>query len=104
MKTITEKKGFELVNPSHPGEFIREEIIRPLKLSVTDAARVLGVTRVTLSNLLNGHAALSPEMAIRVEKAFGVSMDTLLRMQCAYDIAQARRQEQAIHVKRFHAA
>lgn len=76
--------------PSHPGQFIRMEIIEPLGLSVTDAARALGVGRPALSNLLNRHASLSPEMALRVEKAFGVRMDTLMRMQTAFDIAQAR--------------
>lgn len=67
--------------PAHPGGFLKMEIIEPLGLSVTDAARALGVTRSALSALLNERAALSPEMALRVEKAFGVSMDTLMRMQ-----------------------
>lgn len=67
--------------PAHPGGFLKMEIIEPLGLSVTDAARALGVTRSALLALLNERAALSPEMALRVEKAFGVSMDTLMRMQ-----------------------
>ena len=70
-----------MAKPSHPGLFIRTEIVEPHGLSVTDAAKVLGVTRPALSALLNGRAALSAEMALRVEKAFGVNMDTLLRMQ-----------------------
>lgn len=83
--------GIRLKNPAHPGGFIRSEIIEPLGLSVTAAANVLGVTRATLSTLLNEHAHLSPEMALRLEKAFGVSMDTLMRMQNSYDIAQTRK-------------
>lgn len=90
-----------IARPAHPGQFIRMEVIEPLGLSVTDAAKVLGVTRPALSALLNGHAALSPEMAIRIEKAFGPKMDTLLRMQTAYEIAEARDREGAIKVKRY---
>ena len=89
--------------PSHPGSFIRDEIIAPLNLTVTAAARVLGVSRPAVSNLLNGHADLSGEMAMRIEKAFCVNMDTLLRMQLSYDIAQARQQEKQIKVKRYTA-
>ena len=77
------------------------EVIEPLDLSVTRAAKVLGVTRPALSALLNGRAALSPDMALRVEKAFGLKMDTLLRMQTAYEIAEARDREAAIKVKRY---
>jgi addiction module HigA family antidote len=76
-------------------------VIEPLGLSVTDAAKALGVTRPALSALLNGHAALSPEMAIRIEKAFGPKMDTLVRMQTAYDIAAARDRADEIEVKRY---
>ncbi|WP_245688987.1 HigA family addiction module antitoxin [Paracoccus chinensis] len=85
-------------NPAHPGGFVKSEIIEPLGLSVTGAAQVLGVTRATLSALLNERAHLSPEMALRVEKAFGVSMDTLMRMQNSYDIAQTRKREGEINV------
>jgi addiction module HigA family antidote len=77
------------------------EVVEPLGLSVTKAAAVLGVTRPALSALLNGHAALSPDMALRIEKAFGPKMDTLLRMQTAYEIAQARDRQEAIKVKRY---
>ncbi len=79
-----------MMRPVHPGQFIRMEIIEPLGLNVTAAAAVLGVTRPALSALLNARAALSPDMALRVEKAFGVRMDTLLRMQTSHDIAAAR--------------
>lgn len=90
-----------LKNPAHPGGFVRSEIIEPLELSVTDAAKALGVTRPALSAFLNERADLSPEMALRIEKAFGVAMDTLMRMQNSFDIAQARKREAEIKVARF---
>jgi antitoxin HigA-1 len=90
-----------MARPAHPGQFIKMEVIEPLGLSVTKAAKVLGVTRPALSALLNGRAALSPEMALRVEKAFGPKMDTLLRMQAAFEIAKARDEEANIKVKRY---
>ncbi len=93
--------GIRLKSPAHPGGFIKHEIIEPLGLSVTGAAEVLGVTRATLSTLLNERAHLSPEMALRIEKAFGVSMDTLMRMQNSYDIAQTRKREKEIKIARF---
>jgi len=88
-------------NPPHPGDFIRTEIIQPAGLSVTAAAIALRVSRPALSSLLNGKAALSGDMALRIEKAFGVQMDTLMRMQATYDIAQTRKREKKIHVRRF---
>ena len=93
-----------MLKPSHPGQFVKMEIIEPLGLSVTDAAKVLGVARPTLSALLNQRSALSPEMALRIEKAFGVKMDTLLRMQTAYEIAQARSREDEIRVEKYSSA
>jgi antitoxin HigA-1 len=106
MKTTTREPimdayGIRMKNPAHPGGFLRSEIIEPLDLSVTDAAKALGVTRPALSALLNQRADLSPEMALRIEKAFGVSMDTLMRMQNSYDIAKARKREDEIKVERF---
>jgi len=89
------------MRPSHPGQFIKLEVIEPLGLSVTDAAKALGVTRPALSALLNGRAALSPEMALRIEKVFGPKMDTLLRMQTSFEIFEARKRERAIKVKRY---
>ena len=89
-------------NPSHPGDFIRTEIIAPHDLTVTAAAKVLGVSRPALSNLLNGNASLSGDMALRLEKAFGIDMETLMRMQSSYDIAQAKKQGRKINVRRFH--
>jgi len=87
-------------NPPHPGDFIRTEIIEPAGLSVTAAATALRVSRPALSSLLNGKADLSGDMALRIEKAFGVRMDTLIRKQAAYDIAQTRKREKLIRVER----
>lgn len=92
------------LNPPHPGEFIRKEVIEPLGLSVTAAAEVLDVSRPALSNMLNGKADLSGEMALRIEKAFGPRMDTLMRMQSAYDIARTRERESKIRVRRYHSS
>ena len=93
--------GFRMKNPVHPGRFIRREIIEPLELSVTSAAKVLNVSRQSLSTLLNEGADLSPDMALRIEKAFAVSMDTLMRMQTSFDIAEARSREREIKVDRY---
>ena len=90
-----------MLNPPHPGELIRTEIIEPLGLTVTAAAKVLHVSRPALSSLLNGKAGLSGDMALRIEKAFGPKMDTLMRMQSAYDIARTRRRESKIRVRRY---
>jgi addiction module HigA family antidote len=98
MNTETVKIG---MRPPHPGAFIREEVLDPLDLSVEHAAKVLGVRRATLSDLVNAKAGLSPEMALRIEKAFGPDMDHLLRMQLAYDVAQTRQHSRAIAIKRY---
>ena len=89
------------MTPSHPGDFIRTEVIEELGLSVTKTAEILGVRRATLSDLLNGKAALSPEMALRIEKAFDVSMDMLLRMQAWYDASQMRARAAEISVQPY---
>ena len=89
-------------NPPHSGNFIRTEIIEPTGLSVTAAAAALQVSRPALSSLLNGKADLSGDMALRIEKAFGVKMDMLMRMQSAHDIAQIRKREKEICVRRIH--
>ena len=82
----------------HVGDFLKTEIVAPTGMSVTALAGHFGVSRQALSALLNGSASLSPDMAIRFEKAFGIKADTLLRMQIAHDLAQARRREQDIEV------
>lgn len=87
-------------NPPHPGEHVLEDCIRPLSLSITKAADILGVTRLTLSNLVNGKNGISPEMAIRLSKAFGSSPEVWLGLQMDYDLAQAMKKEKSITVKR----
>ena len=87
-------------NPPHPGDLIRTEIIEALGLSVSRAAEILRVRRATLSDLLHGKSSLTPEMALRIEKAFGPEMDHLLRMQVAYDVAKVRQRSRDIEVER----
>ena len=89
------------MTPCHPGDFIRSEVVEELGLNITKAAKILGVRRATLSALLNGHAALSAEMALRIEKAFDVSMDMLLRMQAWYDASRMRARASEILVERY---
>ncbi len=88
-------------NPPHPGRSIRENCLIPLGLNVTEAAKVLGVARHTLSRVLNGHAAISPEMAIRLEKAGWSNAEFWLRRQTTYDLVQARKGEDRINVERY---
>ena len=89
------------MSPPHPGEFFQDEVLDELGLSVAKAAEILDVRRATLSDLINGKASLSPEMALRIEKAFGLSMDTMLRMQAWYDAQAMRRRAGEIDVKRY---
>ena len=88
-------------NPPHPGRSIKENCLEPLGMNVTEAARVLGVARHTLSRVLNGHAAISPEMAIRLEKVGWSNAEFWLRRQTTYDLAQARNREDQIKVERY---
>ncbi len=88
-------------DPPHPGRSIKANCMVPLGLNVTEAAKVLGVARHTLSRVLNGHAAISPEMAIRLEKAGWSNAEFWLRRQTTYDLAQARKGEDRIHVERY---
>ena len=88
-----------MFNPPHPGTVVRTEIIEAHSLTVTAAAKVLGVSRQALSNLLNGQADLTGDMALRIEKAFGQKMETLMGMQSAYDIFQTRQRERKIKVR-----
>ncbi len=92
------------MTPPHPGSFIRQEVIAELDLSVAAAARILGVRRATLSDLLNANASLSPEMALRVEKAFGLSMELMLRMQAWHDASRMRARADEIDVRRYQPA
>jgi antitoxin HigA-1 len=91
-------------NPAHPGRSIRNACLEPLGLSVTAGAEILGVTRQALNNVINGKSGISPEMAIRLSKAFGSTPETWLGMQLAYDLAQARKKESTIKVRRLRAA
>src|SRR5450432_3082056 len=88
-------------DPPHPGDLIRTEIIEALGLNVSRAAEILNVRRATLSDLLHAKAALTPEMALRIEKAFGPDMDHLVRMQLAYDGAKTRQHLRSIAIKRY---
>ena len=90
-------------NPPHPGGIVKD-CIDDLGLSVTDAARVLGVTRPTLSRVINARAGISPEMAVRLPKAFGSTPEMWLRMQMAYDLAQVRARASKIDVQRYEPA
>ena len=101
---MNERRTEVNMTPSHPGDLIRTEIIEDLGLSVTRAAEILGVHRATLSDLLNAKSSLSPEMALRIEKAFGVSMDMLLRMQAWHDASQIRTRSDDIDVQRYQIA
>ena len=89
-------------NPPHPGGFVRDECIEPLGLTITQAAAALGVTRVTLSELVNGRRGISPEMAVRLSKAFGGSAESWLVQQAQYDLAQVKAER--IKVKRLEPA
>ena len=88
-------------NPHHPGLSVRVDCLEPLRLSVTEAAKVLGVSRAALSRLINGKAGVSPEMAIRLSKAFGSTPESWIRMQAAYDLAQAQAREGQIKIERY---
>jgi addiction module HigA family antidote len=89
-------------NPPHPGRSIRSACLEPLGLSISEGAKILGVTRQALNNVIAGKSAISPEMAIRLTKAFGSTEETWLRMQLAYDLATARKDERKIKVRRQH--
>ena len=88
-------------NPSHPGEVFYWGVLEPLDISVSKAARILGVRRATLSAVVNARAALSPDLALRIEKAFGPKVDLMLRIQAAYDAVQVRKRGKGIKVKRY---
>ncbi len=88
-------------NPPHPGEILKEDILVPLDLTVTEASRRLGVSRKTLSKLINQHGALMPEMAVRLEKAFSPSSEHWLRLQSSYDLWQTRRELKSVRIQRI---
>jgi addiction module HigA family antidote len=90
-------------NPAHPGRIVKSPCLEPLGLSVTEAAEILGVTRQTLNNVIHGKSGISSQVAIRLSKAFGSTPETWLRMQLAYDLAQARKEEGKIKIRRYQA-
>ena len=100
--TREDENTMPMKNPTHPGLVVRHDCLEPLGLSVTAGAKVLGVTRQALNNVVNGKSGISPEMAIRLSKAFGRTPETWLRMQLAYDLAAARKNESKIKVHRQH--
>lgn len=89
-------------NPPHPGHSIIDACMEPMGLNITDAAKLLGVTRVTLSKVINGHTGISPEMAVRLSLAFGSTPEAWLSMQMAYDLAQLRKRKKKWNVKRVY--
>jgi antitoxin HigA-1 len=89
-------------NPAHPGRIVKSACLEPLGLSITEGARILGVSRQTLTKIVNGRSGISAEMAIRLTKAFGSTAETWVRMQASYDLAQARKTERKIKVQRQH--
>ena len=103
MKTTTDST-MKMVNPPHPGEILRELCLEPLGLSVTEAAQALGVSRKTLSSILNGRSGISPEMAVRLSIAFNTTAESWLRQQLQYDLAQAEAKRRLLQVKKLAAA
>ena len=93
----------EMYDPPHPGEIVREDCLKALDLTVTEAAKGLGVTRKTLSSILNGRSGITAEMALRLSQAFGSTPEHWLQMQLAYDLWQAKRHTKKLHVKQFFA-
>jgi len=91
-------------NPPHPGEILRELCIEPLGLSITDAAEALGISRKTLSAILNGRSGISPEMAVRLSLAFGTSSESWLNQQTQYDLWEAEKKRKQLNVKKLSAA
>ena len=91
-------------NPPHPGEILRELCIEPLGLSITEAAEALGITRKTLSAILNGRSGISPEMAVRLSLAFSTSSESWLNQQAQYDLWEAEKQRKNLNVRKLYAA
>ena len=99
-----EERDMPMKNPPHPGLSVRHDCLEPLGLSVTEAARNLGVSRKQLSDIVNCRSGISPEMAIRLDKAFGGGAETWYRLQAAYEMAQAMKKAERIRVKRLSPA
>jgi addiction module HigA family antidote len=97
----TRNDEMPMKNPPHPGRIVRQDCLDPLGLTITEGAKVLGVTRQALNNLVNGKSGISPEMAFRLSKAFGSTPEVWLRLQMNYDLAQIREREDEIAVERY---
>ncbi len=104
MKTTTKENSLLMHNPPHPGEVLRELCLEPMGLTVTAAAEALGVSRKTLSAILNGRAGISPEMAVRLSIAFGTSSESWLNQQTQYDLWQAEKHRNKLKVRKLTAA
>ena len=96
-----ERERYADAHPPHPGEIIRKDCLKPLDLNITEAADGLGISRKNLSRILNGHAGVSPDMAVRLANAFGSTPEMWLKLQMAYDLAQARKKDENNRVKQF---
>lgn len=103
-RTTTEVRGMKMHNPPHPGEVLRSLCLEPLGLTVSDAARALGVSRKTLSGIVNGRVGISPEMAVRLSLAFDTTAESWLNQQVQYDLWQAEKKRATLQVKRLAAA
>ena len=101
---ITTESTMKMHNPPHPGEILRELCLEPLGLSVTEAAQALGVSRKTLSGILNGRSGISPVMAVRLSIAFNTTAESWLRQQLQYDLAQAEAKRRSLKVRKLAAA
>src|SRR4051812_19385184 len=104
MKTITEVETMRMHNPPHPGEVLRSLCLEPLDLTVSDAAKALGVSRKTLSGIVNGRVGISPEMAVRLSLAFDTTAESWLNQQIQYDLWRAEKKRNTLRVKRLSAA
>ena len=104
MRITTEGHMMQMHNPPHPGDVLRELCLKPLNLTVTHAARALGVSRKTLSGILNGRAGISPEMAVRLSLAFGTSAESWMNQQAQYDLWHVERRRKKLHVAKLSAA
>jgi addiction module HigA family antidote len=104
MTRTTTEINMKMHNPPHPGEVLKALCLEPLNLTITEAARSLGISRKTLSSILNGRAGISPEMAVRLSIAFNTSAESWLNQQLQYDLWQAERSRKRLHVTRLTAA
>ena len=101
MNDHNERECYADAHSPHPGEIIRKDGLKPLDLTITEAADGLGISRKNLSRILNGHIGVSPDMAVRLANAFGSTPEMWLKLQMDYDLAQVRKKDENNHVKQF---